>query len=205
MRFLRIVLLAALLVVVTAGAVRADEVTEAINGANAEYARGNLKEASTHLQTALVGVNQLLLDKLVEKLPAPPAGWKAEDAEGTDASALGFGMFAGLVVERDYTAPNGSTIELVVAANSPMLATLRMFLSNPMLASMAGQSGMKKVSVCGSDAVQNFDDDSDTYEVSILAGNAMLITVTGDSKDDTGHIMTLANAIDCAGIVDIVE
>lgn len=205
MKFTRIALFAMLAVVLAAGAVRADDVTEAIGQANQAYARGNLKETSTQLQAALVGVNQLLIEKLVQRLPDPPAGWQAEDAEGTDATAMGMSMFASLVVTRDYTAPNGSAIELVVAANSPMLATLRMFVSNPMLASMAGQSGMKKVSVCGYDAVQNFDDESENYELNIIAGSGTLIGLSGEKKADTDHIMTLANAIDCKGIVEIVE
>ena len=193
----------AAVVVLTACAASADEVTDAIAAANAAYGSENYKEASTQLQTALVGVNQKLIDLLIGQMPEPPSGWTAEDPEGLDASAFGMGFWAGLVVDRTYYSPSGSSIEFTIAANSPMLATFRMFISNPMLASMSGQSGMKKITVCGNDAIQEFEDD--TADINILAGNATLISISGDSAADQEHVTTLANATDCDGIVAIVE
>jgi hypothetical protein len=190
-------------VVLTACAASADEVTDAIAAANAAYGSENYKEASTQLQTALVGVNQKLIDLLVEQMPAPPSGWTAEDPEGLDASAFGMGFWAGLVVDRTYYSPSGSSIEFTIAANSPMLATFRMFVSNPMLASMSGQSGMKKITVCGNDAIQEFEED--TADINILAGNATLISISGESAADQEHVLTLANATNCDGIVAVVE
>lgn len=196
MRFtVTLALLAVMLVPVVASA---DEVSDAIAGAQNAYQSGNYKDASTQLQTALVGVNQKLIDLLIERLPTPPPGWTAEDPEGLDSSALGMG----LVIERTYTSPSGSSIEFTVAANSPLLATFRMFISNPMLAQMGGPSGMKKVSVCGYDAIEQFEDDA---AMQILAGNATLISIEGDSPADAADIRTLANATDCKGLVAIVE
>jgi hypothetical protein len=190
-------------VLLTACAASADEVTDAIAAANAAYGSENYKEASTQLQTALVGVNQKLIDLLIAQMPAPPSGWTAEDPEGLDSSAFGMGFWAGLVVDRTYYPPSGSSIEFTIAANSPILATIRMFVSNPMLAQMSGQSGMKKVSVCGNDAIEDFEDDS--ADLHILAGNATLISISGDSAADQEHVRTLGNATNCDGIVAIVE
>lgn len=203
MRSVTVTLVALMCVAVTVPTVLADEVNDAISRANTAYSGGDYKSASTELQTALAAVNQKLIDKLIAALPAPPSGWKAEDPEGIDASAIGAGFFATLVVNRTYTAPDGSQIELTVSANSPMLMSLRMFISNPMMASMAGQSGMKKVQACGYDAMEHFGDD--TYEMHILAGNATLISIDGSKASDVDHIRTLANATDCKTIVGIVE
>ena len=198
------VLVAALLaVVIFAGAACADDVTDAISAANTAYGGGDYKEASTQLQTALAHVNQQLIELLVGALPDPPSGWTAEEAEGLDASAMGAGFFATLVVERTYKAPNGSNIDMVITANSPMLISLRMFASNPMMASMAGQTGMKKVTACGYDAIEHFDEG--TYEMHVMAGNATLISIDGSTESDVEHIRTLANATDCKTIVGIVE
>ncbi len=186
-----------------AGTAFADEVTDAIAQAQSAYTGENYKEASTQLQTALVGVNQKLIDLIVAAMPDPPAGWTADDSEGVDATAFGLGFFANLMVERTYYPPSGSSIDLAVAANSPILATYRMFLSNPMLAAMGSGSGMKKVSVCGYDTIQEFEDDSASLQ--ILAGNATLISISGDSAADQEHVMTLANATNCKAIVEIVE
>jgi len=198
-----VLIVALLATAIFAGAACADDVTDAISAANKAYGDGDYKEASTQLQTALGYVNQQLIELLVGALPDPPSGWKAEEAEGLDASAIGAGFFATLVVERTYTAPDGSRIDMVVAANSPMLISLRMFVSNPMMASMAGQTGMKKVSVCGYDAMEHFDDG--TYEMHVLAGNMTLISIDGSKESDVEHIRTLANATDCKTIVGIVE
>jgi hypothetical protein len=193
----------AALVLAGACAASADQVTDALTAAGAAYDNGNYKEASTQVQTALVGVNQKLIELLIAAMPAPPSGWTAEDPEGLDSSAFGMGFWAGLVVDRTYYAPNGSSIEFTIAANSPMLATLQMFISNPMLAQMSGQSGMEKVSVCGNDAIREFADGR--ADLNILAGSATLISITGSSAADQEHVMTLGNATNCDGIVAIVE
>jgi len=193
---------AAALVLFAACAASADQVTDAMAAANAAYGSENYKEASTQLQTALVGVNQKLIDLLIAAMPEPPSGWTAEDPEGLDSSAFGMGFWAGLVVDRTYYSPSGSSIEFTIAANSPMLATFRMFVSNPMLAQMSGQSGMEKTTICGNDAIKEFDDAAD---LNILAGNATMISISGDSAADQEYVMTLGNATNCDGIVAIVE
>ena len=203
MRKLTVSVVALLAVALFAGAAAADEVSDAIAAADQAYGGGDYKETSTQLQTALAQVNQLLIDKLIAAMPDPPAGWTAEEPEGIDASAIGAGFFATLVVTRTYTAPGGSDVELTVSANSPMLASLRMFVSNPMIASMAGDGAMKKVTACGYDAIEHFDDG--TYEMHVLAGNATLISIDGSSDSDAEHIRTLAEATDCKTIVGIVE
>lgn len=199
---MRWIVLAVAGLLMVAGTSLADDVTDAMAQAQSAYASEDYKEASTQLRTALVGVNQQLIDLLIAMMPAAPAGWTAEDPEGIDSTAMGLGFFAGLVVNRTYYSPSGSSIEFTIAANSPMLGTFRMFISNPMLASMGGQSGMKQTSICGYDALEMFEDDSALH---IMAGNATLISLSGDSPNDADDIRTLASGTDCQGIVAIVE
>jgi len=203
MRKLTAPVVALLAVALFAGAAAADDVTDAIASASSAYGGSDYKETSTQLQTALAHVSQLLIDQLISALPAPPSGWTAEDPEGIDASAIGAGFFATLVVNRSYTTPGGSTIDLTVSANSPMLMSLRMFTSNPMMAAMAGETGMKKVTACGYDTIEHFDDG--TYEAHVLAGNATLISFDGSQESDIEHIRTLIGVTDCKTIVGIVE
>jgi hypothetical protein len=180
----------------------ADKVTDALSAAQSAYAEENYKDASTQIQTALVGVNERLIELLIAAMPDPPAGWSAEEPEGMDATAMGVGFFAGLMVDRTYTTPSGSTIEFTIAANSPMLSTLRMFVSNPMLAQMGGQEGMQAIEVCGYDAIGEFDGRA---ALNVLAGNATLISLESSNESDQADVMTLANATDCQTIVAIVE
>ncbi|MCK4410276.1 MAG: hypothetical protein KAW67_09325, partial [Candidatus Eisenbacteria sp.] len=158
MRQLTALVVTLLATAILAGVACADGVTDAISAAKQAYGGGDYKETSTQLQTALALVNQQLIDLLVDALPDPPSGWTADEAEGIDAAAMGAGFFATLVVERTYRTPDGSRISLTISASSPMLISLRMFISNPMMAAMAGQTGMKKVTVCGYDALEHFDD-----------------------------------------------
>jgi len=196
---------AAALVVLAAGLAFADEVTDAIGQAGSAYAAGDYKEASTQLQTALIGVNQRLIDILLEEFPEPPDGWTADEPEGMDASLIGASMFAGLVMSRVYHPPNGSDVEMTVAANSPALAMLRAFVGNPMLAAMSGESGMSQVTACGYDAIEQEDTENDSYDLHILAGNATLISISGRIAEDMDHVRTLAEATDCKGFVEVVE
>jgi hypothetical protein len=202
-RRLAILTAAVLAMALLAGSASADDVTDAMAAAGAAYGGGDLKETSTKLQTALVAVNQLMIDQLIAALPAAPAGWSEEEPEGIDATAMGVGFFASMIVEKSYTTPDGTTIDLTVAANSPMLAALRMYLSNPMMAQMAGQSGVEQTEACGYDALRQYGDG--TFETNVLAGNGTLITYTGQQASDEAHINTLVAATDCATIVGIVE
>jgi hypothetical protein len=182
----------------------ADDVSDAIAAAQGAYAKTDYKVASAQLQIALVGVNQRLSDLVAKAMPDPPSGWTAEEPMGIDPSALGMGFLAGLMVQRTYHAPDGSSIEMTVAANSPLIGTFRMFLSNPKLAaSMGAQGDMKKTTVCNHDAIEEFT--SDSADIQILVGNTTLISVAGEDSSDRDHVRTLSNSTDCQAIVSIVE
>ena len=192
-------ILAVAVLAMLAGAAGADDVTDAIANAGSSYGSGDYKETSIQLQTALAAVNQLLIEKLIDAMPDTPAGWTAEDPEGIDASAVGAGFFATLMVERSYQPPNGNSVDLAIAANSPLLMSLRMFTSNPMMASMTGQTGMKKVTTCGYDAIEHFGDGN--CELHVLAGNSTLISLESDEDSDADNVRKLAAATDCETIV----
>ncbi|MBD3367256.1 MAG: hypothetical protein GF405_03640 [Candidatus Eisenbacteria bacterium] len=185
-------------------AAEADEVTEAIAKAEEAYAAENYKDASTELQNALVGVHRILIELIQAQLPEAPSGWTVDDPEGMDASAFGMGFFANLMVSRTYYPPGGSSIEVSIAANSPLIGALQAFVSNPMMAAMSGGE-MKKSEICGNDAIEEFSEENDEASINILAGRSTLIAVEGDGYADEDHVRTLAGMIDCAGIVELVE
>lgn len=198
------VFLLVLVAALAAAPARADDVTDALSAAESAYAAGNLVEAGARLEAALVGVNLQLVNQLAGFLPAPPPGWTAGDAQGTGVEAMDLGSSGGLIVSRGYHPPNGSTIEVSIAADSPFLGPLRMFITNPGLASMSGQSGMRKASVCGYDAVEN-SDERGVRNVSILVGARTLVSVSGRDGRDAPHVQALAGALDCQGIAGVVE
>ncbi|MBD3348263.1 MAG: hypothetical protein GF400_03575 [Candidatus Eisenbacteria bacterium] len=198
MRWIALVVLG----VFAAATCSADEVADAMERAREAYSRGDYRETSTELRSALSGVSEKIIELLMERMPTPPDGWQAGEPEGLDSGNYGMGFFAGLVVTRTYTTPQGSTIDLTIAADSPMLSTLLVFVSNPMLTQMGGESGMEKVSVCGNDAVEETEG---TAAIHILAGASTLISVEGESPADIEDVRALASGVDCQGIVAIVE
>jgi hypothetical protein len=198
------VVMSVLALVLLAAPSRADDVTAAIGAAESAYAAGNLVEAAARLEAALVGVNGQLLGRLAERLPVPPPQWTAGDVEGVGADATDLGSSNGLVVSRIYHAPNGSTIEVSISADSPLLGSLRMYVTNPGLASMAGRSGMRKIGVCGFDAVES-SDERGVREISIIVGARTLVTVSGRDGKDAPHVQALAAVMDCQGIAAVVE
>jgi hypothetical protein len=188
---------------IAAAVAPADEVSDAIVAAQGAYARADYKEASVELETALAGVNEKLSDLITNAMPVPPAGWTVTPPRtGTSASALG--LLTGLVVERTYTAPDGSEIELTIETNPPQLSGLRMYFSNPKIAvAMGSQDEMKKIKICDRDALEQFT--SDSTDIQILAGNVTLISVSGEDSSDRDFVRALANATNCQAIVNTIE
>jgi hypothetical protein len=70
---------------------------------------------------------------------------------------------------------------------------------------MTGQTGMKKTEICGNEAVEQFDAETETYDINILAGKSTMIGVSGQKSSDEPHVRKIAGMIDCQGIVGIVE
>src|SRR3954447_27083530 len=77
-RALRLVMLIG---VAAAAPARGDDVTDQIKEALSAYGRGDLPTAMAGLEGALNMMRQNRADAYGSLLPAPPAGWKADDVE----------------------------------------------------------------------------------------------------------------------------
>ena len=118
---------------ICASGARADEIEDAIASALKLYKEGRLGEADAGLQTALNLLNDKRGLSLSAALPDEIAGWKGGKVESTSLAALG----GGNTVERSYK--NGDKKAVVsIAADSPMLAQVSGFLSNPALGGLLG-------------------------------------------------------------------
>ncbi len=173
----------------------ADGVSDAIRAAESAYAAGNLTETAARLDAALAGVNEQIALRLAECLPVPPQGWTAGDVEGVAAGATEAGSSGGIVVSRAYSTPSGSTIEVVIGVDSPLLGSVRMLVTSPGL----GGSGIRKTTVCGCDAIED-SDARGVREISIVVGVRTLVSVSGRDGKDASYVQALAAAIDCQGI-----
>lgn len=167
-------------------AARADDVTDAIAQATTLYNDGQTQQAVTQLEFAAQLIRQQRGNDLAAFLPEPLDGWTAQAASANSAGAAMFG--GGTTVERNYTQGN-SNITVRIVTDSPLLSSMLMMFSNPML--MAAQGGTLQM-IGGQQAVVKPDG------VTMVVQNTYLIQVDGNATQDL--FVAYANAIDYAGL-----
>ncbi|HRI62081.1 MAG TPA: hypothetical protein PK228_20215 [Saprospiraceae bacterium] len=95
-------------------------------------AKKEYKQAQLSLQDAINDINMMLAKQVSESLPAEINGLKAE-GEG-EVSAAGMGMIGGgMQITKRYRneTKTENDAEVQIIANSPLLSTMNMYLTNP--------------------------------------------------------------------------
>jgi len=176
----------------SSGAARADQITQEIDRAKTAYLQGKLNDAKLSLDLASQLVTQQKAKILNSILPPPFLGWTAEDKTAvsaqpsvSEAATGAVSALGGITAARSYK-KEGKTCAVTVAGDSPILAAVSMFLSNP---SLAQASGARLQRIGNQRAVVTQDG-----EVQVLSANNYLVTVTGDCSE--------ADKIAYAGAVD---
>ena len=138
-----------------------------INEALDYLAKKEYKQAQLSLQDAINDINGLLARQVAESLPPEINGLKAEGEAEVNSGGMGM-IGGGMQVIKRYRNEklNGNDAEVQILANSPMLATMNMYLTNP---GMLGP-GYKSVRVGTNRAIlknemQDFDDNSATKKI----------------------------------------
>lgn len=156
---------------------RADEVLTAVDEAVKQYEKGDYDGSASNLDYAAQLIRQKKSEALKEVLPEPFAGWEAEPAT---AQATGTAVFGKNVsVSRTYARkPSAVTIDIV--SDSPVMQSLIMMLSNPVL---AGAGGAKVETFAAHKGIVKYDEVSRNGDVNIVIDNKFLVTVTGQQVD----------------------
>jgi len=183
MHLLRTIAAAAMLFM-TAPAFAADEVIEAIDQARKAYQGGDLAGAKQSLDLASQLIGQKNADAFGKLLPAPLAGWKADEVQTTSLGAVGFGAST---ASRHYTNAKGDSVEVQITGDSAMVSQIATFLNNPALAGAMG----KLIRVGNQRAIQDGDGN-----VKMIVANKFLISVEGSA--DGASKLAYAQAIDVA-------
>lgn len=176
-------------VLIFSAPLQADEISDTIQEALAAYHKGDL----AHTKQTLDYASQLIASKNAENLktllPAPLAGWSAEDGE---AQAAGMAMFGGgLQASRVYT-KGDQTVEMSFIGDSPLLAQFIPMLSNPALAGAMG----KPLRVGTQMALEDKNG-----EIKMVVANRFLVTISGTgSRDDK---LAYAKAIDLEALAKL--
>ena len=153
-----LVLLASLVALNVAGQGQADAF---IKEAQDFLAKKEFKQAQLSLQDAINDINMMLAADIGKSLPAEINGLKSE-GEG-EVNTANMGMVGGgfTITKRYQNATNkDNNAEVQILANSPMLTTLNMYITNP---SMMGQE-YKSVRVGGTQRAILKSDMQDVYD-----------------------------------------
>lgn len=121
------ILAATALILTTAGAAQADEVSDTLESALQAYNEGDIKYALEELEYAKQLIGALKTNALESYLPAAPDGWTREI---DNAVAVGMALFGGSVgVGAVYTSDSGRfTINIMV--DNPMVGAMSGMISN---------------------------------------------------------------------------
>lgn len=149
----------------------ADDVMTEIDRAKSLYGEGKLAEAKEALEFAGQLISQKKAAALSGVLPQAAKGWTAVDDKD---QAAGTGVFGGVVASRTYKR-GGTKCTMTVVGDSPLLAMISMFLTNP---SVASTSGAKVQRIAGQRAVITANG-----EVQVMSANNYLVTVGGDCDE----------------------
>ena len=153
--------------------VTADEITDRLKAGSDFYNQKKFSDAISEISYALQLIRQKQADELGKYFPAAPSGWKAEEVENEAAAA----MFMGGVtaVSRDYNHNSGASVDISMAMDSPLLSSIMMFMSNPMMA------GAKRVeTIAGERALIDFSNEDKSGEINVVVANKLLLTLNGN-------------------------
>jgi hypothetical protein len=170
------------------GAALADEISDAMAKAQTAYTEGRLADAKRELDMASALIAQKNAERLKVLLPAAIDGWTAADGE---AQAMGAAMMGGgIQVSRTYTKGDGTTVQISILTDSPMMAMVMGMFANPQMAIMSGM----KLDKAGEQQLL-IDQNGD---VQAVVANRFFVTVNGSSTGEDK--LAYARAIDYPGL-----
>lgn len=90
------------------------------------------KQALLSLQDAINDINNLVAQQIAESLPAEINGLKADGQGEVNNAAMGM-IGGGMQITKRYENPakEENDVEVMIMANSPMMATMNMYITNP--------------------------------------------------------------------------
>ena len=182
--------LAVLLMVSAISAVAvADDVVDSINEALKYYKDGQYTEAVSSLNYAQQLIQQKKSSGLESFLPEALSGWEAEAATSQAMAAAMLG--GGISAEREYR-KGDSYVHIQIVADSPMLQSAMMMLSNPMYATA---DGGKLERIGGQRAIVKYDAGEKSGEIQLVVANRFLVSIEGEDVS-AQELKDYAGAID---------
>ena len=172
--------------------------------ARTAYTGGKLEDARFAMEQMLrdldIAIGKEIMKMLPAKLGALDYNAKADNVTG------GSGTITGLFVHREYgVSPKTGNVEIM--NNSPMITSLSMILSNPVMGGMMRDENQKQIKVQGYKSLLTKNVNTETgktnYELQIPMNNTLLTLKIDDTNE--GEITSVANTIPLAKIAQIAQ
>lgn len=170
----------------------ADEITDQLETAGSEYASGELRKAVQTLQFAVASIQEKINLDLLKLLPEPREGWQADEPQAQSAGMAA--MIAGTNLTRRYFRDDGAQVEIGIMADSPLMPMMTMMLSNPMM--MQANPAARIYSHNGQRGMIQHEKGSDSWEISLLVANQILVKVEASGLTDQESVEAYLKAID---------
>jgi hypothetical protein len=149
----------------------ADDVTDSIAEGQSFYEEGNYSAALGSFNYVVQLITQKAAEALGQFLPPDGDGWTRGEIETV---AAGASLFGGGTSSKASYSKGDTEITVTIAANSPMLQSVMMMMSNPMFL------GNQKVDrVAGQRATVDFSESEGSGTINIPVAGVALVTVEG--------------------------
>jgi len=170
----------------------ADDITDQMDTARKEYESGELRKAVQTLQFAVASIQQKANLDLLKLLPEPLQGWQADEPQAQSAGMAA--MIAGTNLTRRYFRDDGAQVEVGIMADSPLMPMMTMMLSSPMM--MQTNPSTRIYNHNGQRGMIQHEKDSDSWEISLLVANKVLVKVEGSGLPGEESVVAYLEAID---------
>jgi len=143
--------------ILTMLSVQAQDIKSSLDAAQTAYAANESLQARENLQQSLIDLNNLIGKEILALMPSSLG---SQAVVSDKDNVMGGTGFAGLLVNRTYSSEKTKEVNITLANESPMIAMVNAFLSNPMLSGLMGsQTGQKKVTIHGYKGMLERSDD----------------------------------------------
>jgi hypothetical protein len=152
------------------------DVNRNLADAETSYKAGKYGEARYAVRQAMLGVEMLIGQKVLEGMPESVSGLpKVPEADQVTSSGYGW---VGLTIRREYL-KDDKQLTTTVANNSAMMAAVNMYLASTGYSQTTnGEQNWKQTKVKGHKAVIEYSDDSG-YKLTVPLGQTSLIMFEG--------------------------
>ena len=161
-------------------AAHADDVMDWVNDGIEAYKNKDFSEAITNFEYAAQLIRQMKGEALTDVMPDALPGWKKVESEGT---GMGAAMFGGATGANARYEKGDSWCEIDLTTDNPMLASISMMFSNPMMLTASGQ---KLIKINGEKFAIDYDDGDRSGEITGAVADKVLAQIRGGniSEDD---------------------